>query len=98
MFRVAQEALTNVARHARATLVEVCIEQRAGGIRFTIKDNGQSFQVGRASRGKGGKRLGLLGMKERLEMVGGRFEIVSAPARARPFGPKFPAPGRGRRP
>jgi len=44
---------------------------------MSIKDDGQSFQVQRALHGKGSKRLGLLGMKERLEMVGGHFEIQS---------------------
>jgi signal transduction histidine kinase len=44
-----------------------------------INDNGKSFDVERLLQGKGGKRLGLLGMRERLEMVGGRFEIASAP-------------------
>jgi signal transduction histidine kinase len=43
-----------------------------------IKDNGKSFQVERILHGKGSKRLGLLGMRERLEMVGGKFDIESA--------------------
>lgn len=79
LFRVAQEALTNVGRHAQASLVDVVIEKRADGISMKIKDNGKSFQVERTSAGKGSKRLGLLGMKERLEMAGGSFDIQSAP-------------------
>jgi len=75
LFRVAQEALTNVARHARASRVEVKMEKLATGVRMKISDNGQAFNV----QAKGSKRLGLLGMRERLEMVGGRFEIEPVP-------------------
>lgn len=78
LFRVAQEALTNVARHAKASRVEVNIHKLPDSIGMTIKDNGQSFQVQRVFSGQGIKRLGLLGMRERLEMVGGRLEITSS--------------------
>jgi PAS domain S-box-containing protein len=79
LYRVAQEALTNVSRHAQASCVEVTIQKVANGICMKIHDNGKSFDVDRLLQGKGGKRLGLLGMRERLEMVGGRFRIASAP-------------------
>ena len=79
LYRVAQEALTNVSRHAQASHVEVTIQKHAGGICMKINDDGRSFNVEQRLRGKGGKRLGLLGMRERLEMVGGRFEIASVP-------------------
>jgi len=78
LFRVAQEALTNVARHADAGQVEVSILKLPGGVRMTIKDDGKSFDVERAQRSHGGKHLGLLGMRERLDMVGGRFHVESA--------------------
>ena len=78
-FRVAQEALTNVARHAQASRVEVIIQKLPGGICMKIKDDGKSFQVDRVLHGKGCKHLGLLGMRERLEMVGGSFAVESAP-------------------
>ncbi len=81
LFRVAQEALTNVARHAQASRVEVSIQKLPDGVCMKIKDDGKSFQVERVLRGKGSKRLGLLGMRERLEMVGGRFEVESAPGK-----------------
>jgi signal transduction histidine kinase len=77
LFRVAQEALTNVARHAHASRVEVCMEQQPTGICLRIKDDGKSFQADRMLNGKGSKRLGLLGMRERLEMVGGHLTIDS---------------------
>jgi signal transduction histidine kinase len=79
LFRVAQEALTNVARHAQANRVEVSIQKLPEGIGMRIKDDGRSFPVERVLHGTGSRRLGLLGMRERLEMVGGRFEIESAP-------------------
>ena len=77
-FRVAQEALTNVARHAQASRVEVTIQKLPEGICMRIKDDGKSFQGDRALHGKGRKRLGLLGMRERLEMVGGSLAVESA--------------------
>ena len=79
LFRVAQEALANVAKHARASRVDVHIQKTPDGIGMTITDNGKSFQVQQTLLAKGNKRLGLLGMRERLEMVGGRFAIESAP-------------------
>jgi len=80
LFRVAQEALTNVARHAKASRVEVSIQKLPRAARMEIKDDGKSFQVERKLHAAGGKRLGLLGMRERVEMVGGTFCIESAPA------------------
>jgi signal transduction histidine kinase len=81
LYRVAQEALTNVARHAHASRVEVKIEKLDGEITMRIRDNGKGFQEGRALHAKTGNRLGLLGMKERLEMVGGKFAVTSSPGK-----------------
>ena len=81
LFRVAQEALTNVGRHAQASRVDVSIQRLRGDVRMEIKDNGKSFDVQRALHANGGKRLGLLGMRERVEMVGGTFCVESAPPR-----------------
>ena len=79
LFRVAQEALTNVARHAHASRIEASLEKLPDGVCMKIKDNGKSFQVQRVLSAQGTKRLGLLGMRERVEMVGGAFGIESAP-------------------
>jgi signal transduction histidine kinase len=79
LFRVAQEALNNVARHAQASRAEVSIEKLPGRICMKIMDDGKSFQAERFLRGTGSKHLGLLGMRERLEMVGGRLDVASAP-------------------
>jgi signal transduction histidine kinase len=81
MFRVAQEALTNVARHARATKVGLSITKVLGAVRMEVIDNGRSFHVGNALLAKNPKRLGLIGMKERVEMVGGRLSIESVPGK-----------------
>ena len=79
LYRVAQEALTNVARHAKATQVELCIEKISDAVSMQIKDNGRAFSVQRTLLAKKNHRLGLLGMRERVEMVGGRFTVESAP-------------------
>ena len=79
LFRVAQEALTNVARHAQASQAEVWIQKLDGAICMKIKDNGKGFQTERVLHGKRKNRLGLLGMRERLEMVGGNITIESTP-------------------
>lgn len=78
LFRVAQEALTNVARHAHATQVKLTLSEIPGAaIRMEIGDNGKSFPVERILSAKNPKRLGLVGMKERIEMVGGTLVIES---------------------
>jgi signal transduction histidine kinase len=79
LYRVAQEALTNVARHAKASRVDVTIRKLHNALCMEIKDDGRSFQVERKLNGGGNKRLGLLGMRERVEMVGGTFCVESAP-------------------
>lgn len=81
LYRVAQEALNNVAKHAKASRVEVAIQKQSGWICMKIKDDGKSFDVKRALLARGNKRLGLLGMRERLEMVGGSFEMESSPGK-----------------
>lgn len=75
LFRIVQEALTNVTRHAAATQVSICLENSPHELRVLIKDNGSGFNpntVGKAS-------LGLSGIRERLEILGGDLEIASHP-------------------
>jgi len=81
LYRVAQEALNNVARHAQASRAEVTIQKLDGQVCMKIKDNGQGFPAGRGLQAKKSKRLGLLGMKERLEMVNGNLTIESSPGK-----------------
>jgi signal transduction histidine kinase len=79
LYRVAQEALTNVVRHAHAHHATVRLTKNAATVRLAIHDDGRSFPAARLLEAKQGGRLGLLGMRERVEMVGGRFSITSAP-------------------
>jgi signal transduction histidine kinase len=81
LYRVAQEALVNVAKHAQASLVKVRVQQLHRVIRMDVNDNGKSFEVQRVLSAKRNKGLGLLGMRERVEMVGGRFAVESAPGK-----------------
>jgi len=81
LYRVAQEALVNVAKHAHASLVKVRIQQLHRVIRMDVNDNGKSFDVQRVLSAKRNKGLGLLGMRERVEMVGGHFAVESAPGK-----------------
>jgi signal transduction histidine kinase len=78
LYRVVQEALTNVAKHAHASVVKVTIFKTRGGVSLEIADDGKAFEVGRLSSAAWGNHLGLHGMRERVEMVGGRFSVVSA--------------------
>lgn len=73
LFRVLQESLTNVARHASATNVDVELRSGDDGWVLSIKDDGVGFA---AAEGGG---LGLVGMRERVQMLGGRFALTSAP-------------------
>jgi two-component system sensor histidine kinase DegS len=78
LYRTAQESLTNVGRHAQASLVNVTISEVPGAVRMEVHDNGKSFQVLQRLSSKTNNRLGLLGMRERIEMVGGILTIESA--------------------
>jgi len=74
VFRVVQETLTNVARHSGASEVSVQIDQAEDGIHLTMQDNGRGF-----SGANDKKTFGLLGMRERIAMLGGRLGIDSRP-------------------
>ena len=97
LYRVSQEALTNVAKHAAASHAEISIAEVGNSVLLKIKDNGKSFNVERAFYQKGKKRLGLLGMRERVEMVGGIFSIESAQGQGTTISAKIPARTRGAR-
>ena len=81
-FRVVQEALTNVARHARAQNVVVELRPDSESIRLLIQDDGLGFDHQAAMvRASLGASLGLLGMQERAQLIGGELEIESKPGR-----------------
>jgi PAS domain S-box-containing protein len=81
LYRVAQEALTNIARHADASQAEVKILESNDSVCMKIRDNGKGFAVESVLHTRKCKRLGLLGMRERLEMVGGSFSITASPGK-----------------
>jgi two-component system, NarL family, sensor histidine kinase DegS len=81
LFRVAQGALSNVERHARARRVRLVLRTIPGAVRLEVRDDGRSFDVQRVESSKKATHLGLLVMRERVEMVGGGFSIVSERAR-----------------
>jgi chemotaxis methyl-accepting protein methylase/signal transduction histidine kinase len=78
LFRIAQEALANVSRHANASQVRVSIAKAGESIRMEVSDNGKSFSADRMLLDKNPKRLGLIGMRERVEMIGGILTIKSS--------------------
>lgn len=79
IYRVVQAALANVAEHAQASQVKLTIRKTADAVRLEIADNGKSFDVTRLQKAKPNEHLGLLGMRERVEMVGGEFSVESHP-------------------
>jgi signal transduction histidine kinase len=79
LFRVTQAALVNVSQHAQAAHVKVNIRKLPAAVCLEIHDDGKSFEVERVLFSKKNKRLGLIGMRERVEMVGGSFSVESAP-------------------
>ncbi len=79
LYRVVQESLTNTARHAKASWVRLKLQHEATNIRCTIKDNGVGFDVPLVLNRAGRSGLGLIGMRERVNSVGGSFSILSIP-------------------
>jgi len=87
---VVQEALTNVERHAAANKVTVTLRQTAGGIAMTVADDGTGFPVKKVLQTRGSRHLGLLGMRERVDMVGGAFHIESTRSRGTAISVEMP--------
>jgi len=78
LFRIFQETLTNVARHAKATRAEVVLQKQRDRVVLMIRDNGRGFDQADPSLSKS---LGLLGMRERAAILGGQVNIASAPGK-----------------
>lgn len=80
LFRVVQEAITNIVRHAGARNVQISCGLASNQVQIEIRDDGIGFDPSLVTLSSDtGRGLGLLGMSERLELVGGLFEITSAP-------------------
>jgi two-component system, chemotaxis family, sensor kinase Cph1 len=78
LYRVLQEAITNIARHAGATRIAVILEAREKEVSMIVEDNGRGFHLASYTPSK---RLGLLGIRERLSLVSGTLEVESAPGK-----------------
>jgi signal transduction histidine kinase len=76
LYRVAQESLHNIAKHAKATEINVQLRGRPGGVGLQIEDKGDGFDVKEARKSGG---LGLISMEERVRLVNGNFDIQSQP-------------------
>jgi two-component system sensor histidine kinase UhpB len=79
LFRVTQEALTNSGKYAQATETGVTLEGHDGHVQLTVTDNGRGFDPEALSGPSRQGGLGLYGMRERIELLGGRFAIDAAP-------------------
>ena len=77
LYRIVQEAFTNVSRHAKATQVNVTIQHELQTLRCSIKDNGVGFVVSSLSARIGDRGLGMIGIRERLNSLGGSLSLVS---------------------
>jgi PAS domain S-box-containing protein len=89
LFRILQESLTNVARHAAATAVEVLLQCQAGYAILTIQDNGRGIQ---ASQANAPGAVGLLGLRERALLLGGRCDISGRPGEGTRVEARLPLP------
>jgi two-component system sensor histidine kinase DegS len=78
IYRVVQEALNNVKKHAQANTVEVNLEMRDAHVRLRVRDDGTGFDPSQA-RPDGPRKLGVLGMQERLAALGGTLQVTSRP-------------------
>jgi len=90
LYRIVQESLTNVARHAQAATASVLIERRDGAVRAIVEDDGRGFDPGTA--GTAEQRLGLYGIRERAELLGGKLTIESEPGRGASLFVEIPLP------
>jgi signal transduction histidine kinase len=90
LYRIAQESVTNIARHAQARTASILIERRNGSVQIIIEDDGRGFDP--ATAGKAERRLGLYGIRERAELLGGKLTIESAPGYGTSLFVKIPLP------
>lgn len=97
LFRIVQEAITNVIRHANASHIDVSVVYTPGDISMRIEDNGQGFDVERIFQDgvESATCWGLLGMQERATLVGGNCTILSMPGKGTIVEVHVPIPGEG---
>jgi len=93
IYRVTLSALANVDQHAHASKVSVSLQRNNDAICLEIHDDGRSFEVAHVMSAKRYKRLGLLGSRERIEMVGGKFSVESTPRKGTTIRAEIPMNG-----
>jgi signal transduction histidine kinase len=97
LFRIFQEAMTNVVRHAQASAVHVTLAERRGEFELRIRDNGRGVTDAQVTDPRA---MGLVGMRERVALVGGTFHIAGRRGKGTaivvrvPIEPQQPKPGR----
>lgn len=79
LYRILQEALTNVWRHSGAASVSIIVDRRNDHVQMIVEDDGRGFDVEAVLHGHAGRRFGLLGIRERVSLAGGTFDIESVP-------------------
>jgi signal transduction histidine kinase len=78
IYRVAQEALRNIGRHAKASIVQLSLTLRDGGLLLSVSDDGSGFEPGLQTRRPS---LGHASMRERIRSLGGKLDIQSTPGK-----------------
>lgn len=81
LYRVAQESLTNIAKHAQASHGSITLRKARDGVAMEIKDNGKSFRVHEKMSPRSRNRLGLLGIQERVRLANGKLHVESTPGK-----------------
>ena len=94
LFRVTQESVTNVLRHAKATNLVVQLRRQADGMKLTVHDDGAGFMPAR-NPSQAGQR-GMAGMLERVEQLGGSISVISEPGAGTQIDVLLPWPRRAR--
>src|SRR2546421_11628186 len=93
-YRIVQEALTNIAKHARATKCRVYLQRLANTVLITIEDNGAGFDLADVERAGGRAGLGLIGIRERASQLRGTVRLESAPGKGTRLTVELPARSR----
>lgn len=90
IFRVIQEALNNVIKHSGARMVDISLEQVPGQVNLRIKDDGCGFNADEALSGSNKDNYGLIGIRERIQLLEGSFKLITAPGKGTDLKVKIP--------
>jgi two-component system sensor histidine kinase DegS len=92
LFRIAQESLSNIRKHSRATRALVSLHYSDETVGLTVTDNGRGFDTGKKTADPMGGGLGLVGMRERANIIGGKFYLRSIPGKRTTVSVRVPIP------